>query len=241
MLLRQPHQNQPFQYAAIDITIPPPQKPLPITDPSDHQTIANLASKTHQEAARNKFCRDPNTVRHLFHNGVYLLPFTVDHLGGIGSFAEHLLFSSDHQPHLFHPGQPPPWNDPHFGKDAKRSSAHPQAFALYQETPHAPSNLLSAANKETKKFCYPEAHIYSLGHFAKASLSHAIVSSLAIHVNNHMAAINHFHTTKQKRQTQLRNLSRPQYVPITPIYSPAPMVHYLPTTATAPLLCDLNA
>ena len=241
MLLRQPHRNQHFRYAAIDITVPPPQKPLPILDPSDHENIACMASKTHQDAARDKFCRDPTTAQHLYDNGVYLLPFTVDHLGGLGSFAEHLLFPSEHQPHLFHPGKPPTWDDPHFGKNSLRSSAHPQAFALFQETTHAPANLLTAANKETKRFCYPEAHLYSMGHFAKASLSHAIVTSLAIHVNNHMTAIHQYHTARQKRTTQLQNLSRPFFAPITPIYSPASMEHYMPTAATAPLLCELAA
>ena len=241
MLLKQPHRNQHFRYTAIDITVPPPQKPLPILDPSDHENIACMASKTHQDAARDKFCRDPTTAQHLYDNGVYLLPFTVDHLGGLGSFAENLLFPSEHQPHLFHPAKPPTWNDPHFGKNSHRSSAHPQAFALFQETTHAPANLLTAANKETKKFCYPEAHIYSMGHFAKASLSHAIVTSLAVHVNNRMTAIHQYHTTRQKRTTQLQNLSRPHFAPITPIYSPASMEHYLPTTATAPLLCELTA
>ena len=116
MLLKQPHRNQHFRYTAIEITVPPPQKPLPILDPSDHENIACMASKTHQDAARDKFCRDPTTAQHLYDNGVYLLSFTVDHLGGLGSFAENLLFPSEHQPHLFHPGKPPTWDDPHFGK-----------------------------------------------------------------------------------------------------------------------------
>ena len=74
LLLRQPHKNRHFQYLALDITIPPPQQPQAILDPSDHEKIAESASRTHQEAARDKFCRDPTTAQHLLQNGVYLLP-----------------------------------------------------------------------------------------------------------------------------------------------------------------------
>ena len=78
MLLSKPHKHSLFQYVAIDITIPPPQQPQTVLDPSDCNTLATLASRTHQEAARAKFCRDPETSKHLLHNGIYLLPFTVD-------------------------------------------------------------------------------------------------------------------------------------------------------------------
>ena len=241
LLLRQPHKNRHFQYLALDITIPPPQQPQAILDPSDHEKIAESASRTHQDAAREKFCRDPTTAQHLLQNGVYLLPFTVDHLGSLGSFADNFLFPFSHHPYNFSTAQPPAWDNPNFGKDTRRSHPHPQAYALYQEATHAPSNLLTAANRETKRFSYPEAQIHSLGHYAKASLSHAIVSSLAIHANNSMAAIRATNTKIRLRTTQLQNLSTPNYAPITPIYSPAPAAQFASTTDGAPLLCELAA
>ena len=241
MLLSPPHKNEPFNYVAIDITIPPPQRPLPITDPSDHLTLATMASRTHQEAARAKFCRDPDTSKHLFTNGIYLIPFTVDHLGGLGSFADRLLFPSAYNPHLFSTTQPPPWHTPYFGKEENRSKPHPMAFRLFEESHRAPSNLLMAANAKTKKFSYPEAHIYSIGHFAKASLGHAIVSALATHANNNIGAIRHHQSKHKTKTTQLQNLATPCFAPVTPIYSPAPMAEFLPNMDTAPLLCELAA
>ena len=244
MLLSKPHKNSPFQYVAIDITIPPPpppQQPQTILDPSDHNTLATLASRTHQEAARAKFCKDPETSKHLLHNGIYLIPFTVDHLGAIGSFADRLLFPSAFQPHLFSTTQPPPWTSAFFGKDEKRSKAHPEAYRLFQEASDAPSNLLTAANSKSKKFSYPEAHIYSIGHYAKASLGHAIASALATHANNNIAAIRQHQTKRKTRTTQLQNLATPCFAPVTPIYSPAPLAQFLSVTDETPLLCEPTA
>ena len=113
--LTQPHNNEPFQYVAIHVTIPPPQSRTPLQEPSDHTAIAKLASRTHNEVARAKYCRDPNTATHLLHNGIYLIPFTVDHLGSMGHFATRLLFNQDH-PLPFSTAEPPDWKDPHFGK-----------------------------------------------------------------------------------------------------------------------------
>ena len=182
----------------------------------------------------------PDTAKHLFDNGIYLIPFTVDHLGGLGSFADRLLFPSEYHPHIFTTTQPPPWQNPYFGKDQKRSKPQPSAFRLFEESTETPSNLLTAANAKTKKFSYPEAHIYSIGHFAKASLGHAIVSALATHANNNIGAIRQ-HQSKQKlRTTQLHNLASPCFAPVTPIYSPAPMAEFVPNMDTAPLLCELT-
>ena len=241
LLLSQPHNNDEFQYLAIDVTVPPPQQPTPTLDPSDHQQLTAHASRTHQESARAKYCRDPETAKHLLHNGVYLLPFTVDHLGSLGSFAETLLFSSDNNPHPFSTAHPPDWQDPHFGRNASRSLSHPAAFALYQHLRHAPSKIISTANKDITTFCYPAANVYSLGHFAKLSLSHAIVSSLATHANTHMATIRNHKAKTTTRTSQIQNLARLGFAPVTPIYSPIPMEEYVHLTDNAPLLCDLPA
>ena len=239
MLLTQPHQNDPFRYVAIDVTITPPQTPTPLPDPSDHKFIAQVASRTHHEAARAKYCRDPDTATHLLQNGIYLIPFTVDHLGSLGHFADRLLFNQDH-PLPFSTAEAPDWTDPHFGKSAARSNRHPAAYALYQNVEHAPDNILSRANKDTKLHC-PEANIYTIAHYAKASLAHTIVSSLAIHANNQIAATRAHTSAQRSRTTQLANLARPNFAPVTPIYSPRPVDDFLSPGPDAPLLCSFTA
>ena len=63
------------------------------------------------------------------------------------------------------------------------SDGHPQeannaAFDLYQEIEYAPNNIANKATKRSPRFRYDEAHIHSVGHYAKASLGHALVTSL---------------------------------------------------------------
>ena len=50
------------------------------------------------------------------------------------------------------------------------------------------------------KMIFPEANIYSLAHYAKASLAHSIVSALAIHANNQMAVNRTFAADKSLHQ-----------------------------------------
>ena len=157
----------------------------------------------------------------------------------MGHFATRLLFNQDH-PLPFSTAKPPDWNDPHFGKSTTRSNQHPAAFALYQNVEHSPENILAKANKHVKLH-YPEANIFTMAHYAKASLAHTIVSSLAIHANNQIAA-NRAHTTVQRsRTTQLANLARTNFAPVTPLYSPRPVADFLSPGPDAPLLCSLTA
>ena len=87
--------KQEYKYIAIDVTIPPPTvcgSHSPPTDLSDLQNLADLASRTHQLVARGKLTKDPVAASLMNQNKIVLVPFTVDHLGGIGSFASTLLF-----------------------------------------------------------------------------------------------------------------------------------------------------
>ena len=121
LLLKQPQKNEPFNYVAIDVTIPPPHARTPLPIPVDNSALGLAASRPHQEAARSKFCHDDNTAKHLLANGVYMIPFTVDHLGSLGSFAQRLLFHQDDLPHEFSSAIPPQWPDAHFGRTPSRS------------------------------------------------------------------------------------------------------------------------
>ena len=215
LLLAPPHDNEPFHYVALDITVPPPHSRDPLPDPADHNALALAASRPHQESARAKFCRDDDTASHLLSNGIYLLPFTVDHLGSLGSFAHNLLFHPDDNPHPFSSALPPTWEDPHFGRNSARSKSHPAAFSLYRELSHLPRNITAKATSRTPGFKYPEAHIASIGHFARASLAHSIVSSLATHLNKQISILQNREFVGRMKKNSARTLSHPRICPTT--------------------------
>ena len=229
LLLRQPHKNEPFQYVALDVTIPPPPTRTPIPDPADHNALASAASRPHQESARSKFCRDDDTASHLLRNGIYLLPFTIDHLGSMGSFAQSFLFHQDDIPHPFSSAVPPSWPDTHFGRNQTRSKTHPAAFALYEQLPALPGNLAAKANNNTPGFSFTEAHINSIGHFARASLSHAIVSSLATHLNKQISTLRATEYNSRIQKTQRARLERMGFAPLPALYTPFSLANFFPS------------
>ena len=48
-----------------------------------------MASRAHHDAARHKFTKDPYTTCLLNDHHMLLIPFTVDHLGGLGHIAHN--------------------------------------------------------------------------------------------------------------------------------------------------------
>ena len=241
LLLQQPHKNDPFHYVAIDITVPPPPARTPIPAPADPIALASAALRPHQESARSKYCRDDDTAKHLFQNGVYLLPFTIDHLGSLGSFAHSFLFHNDNLPHQFSSAIPPEWPDAHFGRSPTRSKSHTASFALYEQLQELPRNIAAKATARTPGFSFPEAHINSIGYFAKASLSHAIVSSLATHLNKQISAVRaqEFHSRILK--TQRARLEQKGFAPQMPLYTPFSLAQFFPAEHQPHLLCGTAA
>jgi hypothetical protein len=78
----------------------------------------------------------------------FLIPFTIDHLGGLGYFAHRLLLGTTDSP------PPPPWHQP---TDLPTTSA----YNLFSSTlQHSPLNLLQAANSN----CDPRSHFGSSHH-----------------------------------------------------------------------------
>ena len=102
---------------AIDVTIPSSSPTPTSSDLPDLPQLAELASRAHHDAARHKFTKDQYTASLCNEQNILLLPFTVDHLGGLGSFAHNLLFpnptTTSH--FLLGPNLPPPWHDDKFG------------------------------------------------------------------------------------------------------------------------------
>ena len=127
-------------YLAIDVTIPPPPtvSPAPPGLPTPLQPTL-LASKAHLTSIRNKFVVD--RAPHLNSQGIFLLPFTVDHLGGLGPFAHAFLYpTSSPIPSV---GPAPQW-DPH-------DFRNPDHFQLYSHSLQGPRHLLSHANSQWSK------------------------------------------------------------------------------------------
>jgi hypothetical protein len=84
------------RFLAIDVTIPAPPPS------SDASTTAATATTQHHQAERAKFSVTGNrsyvrVFEDLVNQQILLLPFTVDHLGGIGTLGHRLLFG--HDPH----------------------------------------------------------------------------------------------------------------------------------------------
>ena len=241
LLLRQPYKNEAFHYVALDVTIPPPPTRTPLPDPADHTALASAASRPHQESARSKFCRDNDTAVHLLQNGIYLLPFTIDHLGSLGSFAHSILFHPDDLPHPFSSAVPPAWTDDHFGRNPSRSKKHPASFALYQNLQDLPGNLAAKATTRTPGFSFPEAYINSIGHFAKASLSHAIVSSLATHLNKQISTLRATEYNSRIQNTQRARLERLGFAPQQNLYTPFTLAQFFPSHHQPHQLCGTAA
>jgi hypothetical protein len=90
------------RFLAIDVTIPAPPPS------SDASTTAATATTQHHQGERAKFSVTGNrsyvrVFEDLVNQQILLLPFTVDHLGGIGTLGHRLLFGQD-------PHKAPPTN-----------------------------------------------------------------------------------------------------------------------------------
>ena len=232
-----PTENQHhLTYIAIDVTIPPLDPPSPsTTDLPDLSQIATLASRAHHVAARHKFTRDAHTASLLNQHHMALVPFTVDHLGGLGHFAHNLLFHnpSSSQHFLFGPNVPPQWPDDRLGLSSPRTTPKPDAFELYPTFAHCPKHLTSPSppfkplSSCTSTPSAPHEHL-SLSTFSHIALGHAIAIGLATHISHQLAIYDS--ASLQKRQLRLRNSFLAEFLPPTllphtrPIGCPKPLV-----------------
>jgi hypothetical protein len=125
-----------FTRIAIDVTIcksprHAPGLPAPLTP-------VNLP-KAHHTSARAKFTgSNLNIISELNTEGIFLLPFTVDHLGGIGHFFHRFLYPPDS---LLPDPEPPPWTT------ANDFTHHP-AYIAYTAANKCPSRILQHANRQ---------------------------------------------------------------------------------------------
>ena len=191
LLLSDPHHNAPFHYITVDVTVSQchsrhkeyPSTIRPTTMPSQllppGRTMMPLAPSTAgtvtlppiSSTAASTLCHSQWTST--------LIPLVVLPTDCCLTLNTHTPSPHSHLTGLAH-----------ILENHQRGAQHTQQHSpctRYQELPQSPSNLLAKANR-TMKMIFPEANIYSLAHYAKASLAHSIVSALAIHANNQMAA-----------------------------------------------------
>jgi hypothetical protein len=119
----------PFAHVAIDITITKaPRLPAPET---------NLLSKAHHTSARAKFAGTyPNIIADLNSTGIFLLPFTIDHLGGIGHHFHRFLYPPNA---LLLPPEPLPFTEPN-------DFLHYPAYVAHTNSETCPAHILKQAN-----------------------------------------------------------------------------------------------
>jgi hypothetical protein len=127
---------------AIDVTITPvpahlrsqptPSQPSNLHEAHLRSIRSKLTGRTHSSVSNASIIQAINTA------DIALLPFTVDHLGGLGYFSHRLLFHEKDPPF---PAPPPPNFLPtHF--------SHPHAYRAYSTLLKSTPGVLSQANYE---------------------------------------------------------------------------------------------
>ena len=223
LALHPPLPNDCFHYVAIDITIPPAHPHLPPTPPSEANSrtgqsfdnIANDASSIHHAAARHKFTHDTTTTALINSNNFLLLPFSIDHSGGLGHFA-HTFFFGPPPWYSLSPSNPPPWTTPQLGR-SDRCLAHPDGFLAFNNlTEFAPSNLIHTAQLRTHP--QPQPFQMSLQRHATLTLGHAITTALAQHVLDALATTD-LHLSNQRQLCRIKKSS---------VFTVCPATRYFP-------------
>jgi hypothetical protein len=186
------------RFLAIDVTIPAPPPS------SDASTTAATATTQHHQAERAKFSITGNrsyvrVFEDLVNQQILLLPFTVDHLGGIGTLGYRLLFG--HDPHK----APQPTT-------TKPSNRH--SLLLYNAAygTLAPTDLLRRADENwTRSHPYsrfgPSYHTSLPSHWAQQLLGLNLTTTLHNHFRKRIRTLQSRHSRTQSPS------SRTQYTP----------------------------
>ena len=127
---------------AIDVTITPvpahlrsqptPSQPSNLHEAHLRSIRSKLTGRTHSSVSNSAIIQAINT------NDITLLPFTVDHLGGLGYFSHRLFFDTPAPPFPLPP--PPNFQPTHF--------PHPHAYRAYSNLLQSTPGILSQANHE---------------------------------------------------------------------------------------------
>jgi hypothetical protein len=190
------------RFLAVDVTVPPPP---PST--ADAPFTAATATSQHQRYETKKFAvsgTDPRiaVLDDLVNQQMLLLPFTVDHLGGIGPLAHRLLFGPDPT----RAPDPPPSSFP-----TGRSSLYLYDMAY---SPLAPSNLFKRADDNWTTLnpfqrYGPSYHTSLPSHWGQQFLGLNFTALLTNHLQAGIARLLAHHRNARLSASARRNLYNP--------------------------------
>jgi hypothetical protein len=192
---------------------------------SDRPDSNNNTNKVHDESARQKF-NVPHAYALLTHN-IILLPFTLDHLGGLGSFATTFLFGDPTTAIIPTASSIPKWTPQSFFRN-------PDAYLLYLRTiERCPKNILHSANHnwnmgaQTRRPFGSTYHTATPSSWAIQTLGLNLVKALAHHCHYSMGKISQHAATQRplykNHQISLPTVASPtfSYLRVTdPCYFP---------------------
>ena len=156
-----------------------PSQNDPPAPPGFPNTYLQHTHWVHEVSAWAKFC-----VAHalaLLATGMVLLPFTIDHLGGIGPFGCSLLFRSSDMAAVSPTAPLPPWTSDTF-------TSQPTSYQLYQDTlRYTPTTILPKANQQWQT-ASPNTHYGSTyhTHFPSQWAMQALTLNISITLITHL-------------------------------------------------------
>ena len=225
-LLPTPAHKHPTPHLAIDVTIAPLDTPTaPPAPPGFPNTPPPKTYWVHEMSARSKFCVPHASA--LLANGISVLPFTVDHLGGIGCFGCNFLFGSTTNAHVQPAAPKPPWTPANFPR-------RQDAFLLCKQLENMPTAILPKANQTwrmaTNNARYGSTYRTHLpAQWATQALALNMSVALTKHIQEHTR--NCLQKTLQQRsitkKTLRRNMPRFSSPPI-PFLLPGATFHDIP-------------
>lgn len=173
----------PATYLAIDVTVP--RSPAledrsdPTTNPTTKAHLHSIKKKLRGIDKANAQATQEQYIQNLLHAQLLLLPFTVDHLGGLGPFSHSFLYGSRNRP----PPIPQSWID----------SLPDHAKTAYNQAITAPSALLLKANKASKDSqpAHSDKPVYTPLQWAQQTLALNISLALIRHLQRALSNASH--------------------------------------------------
>jgi hypothetical protein len=221
--------QQPNPYLAIDVTFT--HTPLLSSESSDSHLPPETKpiQQVHDVSTKQKY--NVPHAHHLQQQGIALLPFTIDHLGGLGFQATNFLFG--HHAIFLPVHSEPSWTTQNF-------RTNPPAIDLYHfSKTHIPQAILSKATRNWNQRSSQSTrfgstyHTYTPESWATQALALNLTKALLHHLLTHIRRIQTFEAHQRKIHKQL-SLTQPP-----PYYLPPPPF-LLPSDSPPSFLSDMH-